>query len=213
VNSTILALNRVIGGWCRYYQYASQASVTFTQGDYFTFWRMAHWLGRKYDLSIPAVIRRFRRGNSFATTAYRLIKVSDFPSQTYRHHFLKPNPYTTQERIVREELPHDPNWTGYECRPGMTDLRPLVLQRDNGVCQRCGVHVTPAAAVIDHRRLVRRFRRPVDANRVENLQTLCIPCHRAKTESDQRAESPAQGNCAPCHALQELPPQVAGVQG
>lgn len=192
VNTTILALNRIIGGWCRYYQYTSRASSTFTKVENFTFWCMAHWLGRKYNLPLPKVIRRFKRDDSFATPQYRLSKATDFPSQSYRQRFLKPNPYTTQEKVEREELPYDAGWTGYEHRPGMTDLRPLVLQRDEYVCRKCGAQLTPRLATVDHIRPVRRFRRPVDANRLENLQTLCIPCHRDKTEFDRQRESPAR---------------------
>lgn len=32
-------------------------------------------------------------------------------------------------------------------------------------------------------------KRPVDANRLENLQTLCVPCHARKTELDRQRES------------------------
>jgi RNA-directed DNA polymerase len=56
VISKILALNRLLGGWCRYYQYTSQAGIQFNQLEYHTFWGMAHWLGRKFRLTMPAVI-------------------------------------------------------------------------------------------------------------------------------------------------------------
>jgi RNA-directed DNA polymerase len=48
IASKILALNRLIGGWCRYYQYTSQAVSQFNQLEYHSYWRMAHWLGRKF---------------------------------------------------------------------------------------------------------------------------------------------------------------------
>lgn len=34
VNSTIQALNRVISGWCRYYQYTSRATTQFGKVEY-----------------------------------------------------------------------------------------------------------------------------------------------------------------------------------
>ena len=104
VNTTILALNRLIGGWCRYYQYTSCASSIFSQVEYFTFWRMAHWLGRKYQRTMPIVLRRFNRGSSFATSEHRLVKATEFPTQIYRQRFLKPNPYTTQQPGERGQL-------------------------------------------------------------------------------------------------------------
>jgi len=193
VNTTILALNRLTGGWGRYYQYTSYASSTFNQVEDFTFWRMAHWLGRKFRLTMPRVLRRFKRDSSLATSEQRLLKATEFPTQISRQRFLKPNPYTTQQQLTREDLPHESDWTGCDPRPGMADLRPLVFQRDQRCCRKCGVALTADTAVVDHIRPVRRFRRPVEANRLENLQTLCPPCHTAKTELDRQRERPLPG--------------------
>lgn len=190
VNTKILALNRVISGWCRYYQHTANANREFTQLNYAVFWDMAHWLGRKAQVTMPEVMRRYRRGNTFATTESRLQLPSDFPTSPYRKRFLKPNPYTTQERsLAREDLPTETAWTGYEARPGMADLRPFILERDEYTCQLCGEKITTHTAALDHIRPVRRFKRPVDANRFDNLWTLCRPCHKGKTEFDRQMES------------------------
>jgi 5-methylcytosine-specific restriction endonuclease McrA len=74
----------------------------------------------------------------------------------------------------------------------MEDLRPLVLERDGQRCVLCQSEVEKATARVDHKRPVCTFKRPVDANYLENLQTLCIPCHKQKTESDRRMESRMQ---------------------
>ena len=58
VTTKILALNRIISGWCRYYQYTSKASSIFHQIEYQAFWLMAHWLGRKFKVAMPEVMRR-----------------------------------------------------------------------------------------------------------------------------------------------------------
>ena len=190
VASKILALNRIIGGWCRYYQYTSQASSQFTKLEYLLFWRMAHWLGRKFKVTMPDVIRRFSRDNSFATERFRLLRMTEFPTLQYRQRFLKPNPYLIQDKkLEREELPNETYWTGYEARPGMADLRPLILERDEYTCQLCEAKVTANTAEIDHIRPVRRFKRPIDANTFDNLWTVCVPCHREKTKADRQAES------------------------
>jgi 5-methylcytosine-specific restriction endonuclease McrA len=120
-----------------------------------------------------------------------LIRPTDFPSPHYRQRFLKPNSYLAQARTLdREELPSETYWTGYETRPGMADLRPLILQRDEYTCQRCGRKLTPRTADIDHIRPVRRFKQPVGANTFANLWTLSKLCHKSKTQSDRQAESP-----------------------
>lgn len=189
VNSKILALNRIIGGWCRYYQYTSKAATHFHRVDYHTFWRMGHWLGRKYQITMPVVIQRFKRGDSIATKEYGLIQANKFSTQAYKKRFLKPNPYTMQEKLQREELPQVTYWTGHEPRKGMMDLRPLILQRDGHACQLCDKQVTSHTAQVDHVKPVRRFKRPVDANHPDNLWTLCIGCHEGKTKHDRQMES------------------------
>jgi RNA-directed DNA polymerase len=190
VATKILAINSIIGGWCRYYQYTSQASSQFNKLEYLLFWRMAHWLGRKFKITMPVVMQRFLRDNSFATEKYYLLRPTKLSTPQYKERFLKPNPYLTQDKkLARESLPNESYWTGYETRPGMADLRPLILERDEYSCQLCGIQVTPSTAEIDHIRPIRRFKRPIDANTFENLWTLCKSCHQEKTKSDQQVES------------------------
>lgn len=192
VNLKILALNRIIGGWCRYYQYTSKAATQFHEVEYQTYWRMGHWLGRKFQLTMPEINKRYHQGETYATKEYRLLKASQFPTLTYEKRFLKPNSYTTQGKVFREELLDDTGWywTGYERRPGMADLKPLILERDGRSCQMCGNPVTLRTSDVDHIKPVRRFKRPVDANHPDNLWTLCIEkCHPEKTKRDQQMES------------------------
>jgi len=79
---------------------------------------------------MPQVLKRFGSPR-LGTKEHRLVRAYEkFPTRQYKIRFLKPNPYTTQEVISREELTGDTFWSGYEPRPGMADLRPLILERD-----------------------------------------------------------------------------------
>ena len=165
-------------------QYTSKASTQFAKLESELFWEMAHWLGRKFKIAMPEVMRRFNH-DGFTSGKYRLLKPTEFPSRRYQQCFFKPNPYLTQNRVLsRENLPVESYWSGYEACPGMADLEPLIRERDEGVCQSCGVSVTASTAEIDHIRPVRRFKRPIDANTFDNLWTLCKDCHREKTKAD-----------------------------
>jgi len=188
----IKALNRIIAGWCRYYQYTSKACTQFSELEHKTFWLVAHWLGRKYQRTIPRVMTQFRKANSLGDGETTLVRHSDFPTLQYRKRFLKPNPYTTQERIEREELPEENPWLGFEDRPGWADTKRKAQERDNWTCRLCKRAVTPETCEVDHIIPYSRYKLPVDANRLENLWTLCIDCHRARTESQRRMESPVR---------------------
>src|SRR5262249_13104008 len=52
LTTKIQAMNRIIAGWCRYYQYTSRASSVFARLEYESFWLLAHWIGRKFMLSM-----------------------------------------------------------------------------------------------------------------------------------------------------------------
>jgi len=186
------ALNRIVAGWCRYYQYTSKTSVQFSKLNSEVFWAMAHWLGRKYKLSIPSVMKRFYDGTTFADGDIKLRLHNCYRPLTYAKRFLKPNPYTHQEILEREELPDTDPWPGFEDRPGWDDVRRLVMERDNFTCQLCKKAVTPETCEVDHLMKYSSFKRPVDANRPENCWTLCIPCHKTKTECDRQRESRMQ---------------------
>jgi len=187
----ILALNRVIEGWGRYYQYTSSPRQIFARLDNEVFWRMAHWLGQKYRLSIPRVLRRFYRQGRFWWQDRALKKLTDCRTARYPKKRLS-NPYTQPCAVPpREELVGDA-WTGYEGRANWRELRARILQRDAYQCQQCGVQCTEWTAEVDHRRPQRRYTPSQAADFPENLQTLCHACHVNKTQVDRQRESPVR---------------------
>jgi hypothetical protein len=195
VTAKIKALNRMIAGWCRYFRYTSKQSVQFGELAYRTFWCFAHWLGRKHRMRMTEVMRTFNSAEGLGVGKLRLAAHTHFASvtNTYAKRFLKPNPYTTQEATGgREEIPTGCPWLGYECRPGMADQREIVMRRDDYTCTVCKEPVTPDTCEVDHVLPYSHYKRPVDANRLENLRTLCRRCHREKTEMDRRMESRVQ---------------------
>jgi group II intron reverse transcriptase/maturase len=187
----IVATNQVISGWCHYYQYAADASRTFNWLGWHAHWKMAHWLGAKYRIdSMPEIMKKLHDGKQFTVNGCLFKSTERYRSASYRKRFFPPNPYTMETVAITRELSQlEGHWTGYERRKGMADVRTLVIQRDNLTCQQCGAKVTYSTAQVDHRRPYRRFKLPVNANRMDNLQTLCIPCHNKKTKSDRQVES------------------------
>jgi 5-methylcytosine-specific restriction endonuclease McrA len=135
------------------------------------------------------VLRRFYTDSSLTDGTTKLTSHANFPTLRYGKRYLKPNPYTTQEKIEREELLDENPWSGFEDRPGWTDLKRQALERDNWTCRICKAVCTPTTCQVDHIVQYNRYKRPVDANRLENLWTLCIPCHKRKTESERQMES------------------------
>ena len=189
VKTKIQALNRFIRGWCQYYQTTSSPSVMFQKLEYKVFWSMAHWFGKKDKLSMPVVMRKFRKGNTFGTTTATLLQPTQFKAKWHKARTI-PNPYLPPAPPLDRERLFDLNerWTGQEKRPGMADLKEGVYRRDLGKCGLCGQHVPWKRAHIDHIKPRATFKDKTQADVTDNLWILHdIPCHQEKTKQDLQA--------------------------
>ena len=124
----IIAINRVVRGWCEYYRCTNSPGVVFSQLRPEIFWGMAHWLGRKYKLKhMSEVMRKYREGNTFKYKSATLTmpdeyKAKRFVARTWH------NPYTERDQVKEEKdrikreslLTYDEIWIGNESRHGWT---------------------------------------------------------------------------------------------
>src|SRR6516165_5469763 len=97
-----MALNRLIRGWCEYYRCTNDPSWAFDKIQQEIYWDFAHWLGRKYKISMPKVVQRYQEGSTFRTKATKLVmpfeyKAKRFVARTWH------NPYTAPEKVQREK--------------------------------------------------------------------------------------------------------------
>jgi DEAD/DEAH box helicase domain-containing protein len=83
---------------------------------------------------------------------------------------------------------NDPNNYG----PGWTQIRDRVRARDKYTCQVCGAVETNRQHDVHHKIPFRAFTSFVEANRLENLTTLCPSCHH-KVEQNVRMRSGLAG--------------------
>lgn len=54
---TVEALNRQLAGWATFYQYTDYTAMVYRHVDRVVFWKLAHWLARKYKTSIKSLMR------------------------------------------------------------------------------------------------------------------------------------------------------------
>lgn len=83
---------------------------------------------------------------------------------------------------------------------GWDRLRRLVRQRDGYRCQVCGAPELEKAHAVHHKIPFRMFSNPEQANRLDNLVTLCHPCHQ-RIESVVRVRSGLSGMAYVLHHL------------
>lgn len=55
------SLNRQLAGWANFYQFTDYTAVIYGKLDRIIFWKLAHWLARKYRTSIKSLMRLWIR--------------------------------------------------------------------------------------------------------------------------------------------------------
>ena len=191
----IVELNRVLEGWANYFK-AGNARQQFLFGDYVTERLHQSWYARKYHKTIKQTIAETRRNGRISYTRGNkrvdIFKMGSLQSMDtsmnfhaiFRYRHIK-NPYLAGNYmtcIQEEERPI----------ADVRDVHPInrlydeiyqthrleAMERDGWRCTKCGEWVGLDA---HHIKPVPRDGRAFDpewVHRVENLQTLCDPCHR-----------------------------------
>jgi RNA-directed DNA polymerase len=188
-NIKIMMLNRLTRGWCQYYRITHRTDRGFNSLRKELFDDMTHWLGRKYKISKPEIIRRFRKSNTFGTDNITLIMPTEYLSKKL---WLRTwhNPYTGTEGIEREEFfSYDKFYSRSEQRQGWGDVKEEVFLTKGTTCAICGEPLHPGNREVDHIRPRAQFKDPTEADSMDNLQPICQPCHRAKTKRDRKVLS------------------------
>jgi RNA-directed DNA polymerase len=190
VAAKIVAMSRIVRGWCNYYRYCSSPSRVFNKLEHVIWWDMAHWIAGKYQTSIPKVCQKYRKGNTFATKRTKLVMPTEIKTRQYLRRKFS-NLYTAEDqKLAREEIfDLDYVWLGTERRRGKQDSREAVIERDGLKCRGCGKALDYFEAQVDHIKLRAAHKRITEAERLKNHQVLCTDCHRAKTKIDRQVLS------------------------
>jgi group II intron reverse transcriptase/maturase len=185
VNVKIKTVNRLTRGWCQYYRITHRTDRGFDSLRKELFDDMTHWLGRKYKISKPEIMRRFRKDNTFGTEQVSLVMPTEYLSKKMWMRTWH-NPYTGTEGIEREDLfSYDEFYSRSEQRPGWSDRKEEVYLLKGNTCSLCGKTLRPGNKEVDHIRPRAQFKETSEADSMDNLQIMCKPCHRAKTKTDR----------------------------
>ena len=117
----IIAVNQLVRGWCQYYRCTSSPSYGFGILSHELIWDMTHWLGKKYKISAPTVLRRYRRtgGKDYQTLGTERISM-ELPNMYKAKRLIGKtwhNPYTAKEAIIREKfIWYESLWSGTQNR-------------------------------------------------------------------------------------------------
>ena len=176
----IIRGSKVVRGWAHYYKIAHNFSNVSYKLDNHAYWTAAKAICRKNDLTTGQCLRKYTFGNAIGVTEKcTLAKFSDVKmSLDYRG----PLPYEPGKDRYQGNLEAEVEFRIHEAtRPGSMDLKYEVLIRDDYRCQKCKKIVSDTTSHADHIKPVKQFASFAQAHELNNIQTLCIECHKAKT--------------------------------
>ena len=175
----------VIRGWSNYFKIAHNFSKVANGLDHKAFWIAVKAICRKEDISTAQCLRRYSFSKTLGVHEKRtLVRFQDTAPMYY---FTSPEPY---QPGCNQPYPEDDEWEAAfvlhdRRRPGCGDLKWKALFRDGFHCRGCAVVVTSKTSCADHIIPVNRFANVAMASNLDNIQTLCLRCHKLKHARQQ----------------------------
>lgn len=180
--------SRLIRGWREYYRVAHNLHSVAHTLDYHAFWEAVKAGSRKFDITTAQCLKRYSRHGHFTVAeGCRLEKIS---GTDVKIRIRKPEEYIPGNAVYLNDSEEDSTYSYREPkqRVGCRDSRWEVMVRDSLCCRKCGAVVDYSTARIDHIIPVKRFASYRQAHVLENLQTLCIQCHKEKTSAERHSQ-------------------------
>jgi group II intron reverse transcriptase/maturase len=174
-------VSSVIRGWSNYFKIAHNFCTVAGTLDHLAHWAMVKAISRKNDISSGKVHKKFYHKGRIGVTAKKtIVRFSDTKmSLSYRG----PVAYEPGNGIYLEDHEWETNFFSSGNRPGQADMKLQALQRDGYQCRNCGSLVLAETSELDHIIAVQQFANFEQANTLENVQILCLYCHKEKHRS------------------------------
>ncbi len=183
ISTRVERVSSVIRGWSHYFKIAHDFSAVAGLLDHLAHWAMVKAISRKNDISSGKVHGRFYfKGRIGVTAKKTLVRFSDVKmSLKYKG----PVAYEPGNGIYLEDHEWEANFFSSRNRPGQRDMKFRALERDGYQCRNCRCLVLAETSELDHIVEVRQFASFEQANTLDNVQTLCLYCHKEKHRSKQ----------------------------
>lgn len=185
--SVALRLRRgsaVVRGWSEYFRIAHNFTDLAGTLDHQAFWIAVQAICRKNDITTAQCVRRYGSGGMIRLDEF--CHLETFSGIPMKLDYRGPKPYMPGSADYETDTDLDVSFARYneQTRPGNFDLKLQTLRRDQNRCRRCGVEVDDQTSQLDHIRPVSCFASFALASTDDNLQTLCLGCHREKHSAD-----------------------------
>ena len=189
IGARIYRATLVIRGWGEYFRVAHNYSKIAGDLDHYTFWSMVKAICRKQDITTAQCLKEHYRNG---TIQYKGVEhLGKLFEKKLKMDYHGPLPYEPGiENLNTSDLELEAYVSRYSerKRPGRIDLKLTQLQRDNFQCRMCGKKVGKNTSHMDHIIPVNNFANLDMANQNDNLQTICLECHKKKHVTRKKSQ-------------------------
>jgi RNA-directed DNA polymerase len=184
ISVRLVRASSVIRDWANYFKIAHNFSQVAHGLDHEAYWTAVKAICRKEDLTTAQCLRRYSVRNVIGI--HERCSLAQFNDTVAAYHASSPEPYRPGPvQSYWEDHDSEVSLILYDrSRPGSGDLKWKALIRDGFRCRQCNVAVSAATSHADHTLPVNRFSNLAMANGLDNVQTLCLRCHKLKTAQE-----------------------------
>ncbi len=184
IAARIYRASQVVRGWGEYFRIAHNYSKTASDLDNFVHLVMLKMICSKMDIHTAKCYREYHANGTFHYKNEEIL--ARLSHKTMKLDYRNPKPYEPGGLNPNEsdrELEVDAENRGESKRHGNWDLKPDQLARDQYRCRSCGKEVTAKTSHLEHIKPVSTFPSFEAASTEDNLQILCLECHKKKHAS------------------------------
>lgn len=168
----------VVRGWSNYFCIAHNFAACAGKLDHEALWVALKAICRKLDIPTGKAMKRFYRNGGIQVD--ESCRLERFSNSSMKLDYRGPEPYTPGTSTYETDNDMEVTFTNERERPGSTDVKYRILQRDGYRCRRCGRFITAQTSHTHHVVPVNRFASYAEATTDDNLLTMCWDCHREK---------------------------------
>jgi 5-methylcytosine-specific restriction endonuclease McrA len=185
IDTRVQNTSAVIRGWSNYFKIAHNFSAVAGKLNNIAHWAMIKAISLKNDKSSNKVHRKFYFNGRIRVSPDRML--ARFSDTKMSLDFRRPVEYEPGKGMYLEDQMWEADLRRPDKRrPGQMDLKQMALKRDGYHCCGCGRLVTSETSHVDHIKPVRKFASFEQANTLDNVQTLCVNCHKQKSRSERK---------------------------
>jgi len=185
IDTRVHNVSAIIRGWSNYFRLAHNFSNIAGKLNSISHWIMVKAISRKNDISSGKVHRRYYFDGRIGVSAKRTM--TRFTDIKMLRDYSGPMKYEPGKAIYLEDQEWEADFrVPDKTRPGQMDLKQKALERDGYKCCNCGCLVVSECSELDHIIPVHKFANYKQANTLDNVQTLCLYCHKQKTCSENK---------------------------